>query len=35
MEGICDGMSALFSGSGAVLLGAQEGVLKASELVVG
>lgn len=35
MEGTCDGMLALFDGSGAVLLGAQEGVLKASELVVG
>ena len=35
MEGTCDGMPSFFNGSGAVLLGAQEGVLKPSELVVG
>ena len=35
VEGTCDGMPSFFNGSGAVLLGAQEGVLKASELVVG
>ena len=35
MEDTCDWMPSLFDGSGTVLLGAQEGVLKVSELVVG
>ena len=35
MEDTCDWMLSFFNGSGTVLLGAQEGVLKMRELVVG